>query len=252
MSKLSREARSIIDAARGGEEPPDAIRARVRREVLLRAGGVAVASTLATKTAVAGSAAGGASVGVGLATKIAIVAFVGTIGAGTALWATRDAPSPIAAPPLAQSAQTAMPLVEAPPRALGEEPPAPAEQEAPPEPTPTSTPVIVAPPKPSTPAKKEHTEPHAGKDTIEAEVGLLREAQDALRAGRADKALSILEDHEKSFSGGALGEERRAARVFALCAMGKPEAARIEAERFLRESPRSPLAARVRAACIGE
>ncbi|KYF49516.1 hypothetical protein BE04_37450 [Sorangium cellulosum] len=74
-------------------------------------------------------------------------------------------------------------------------------------------------------------------------------AQGALRAGDAGRALALLEEHAAEFRAGTLRQERMAARVFALCALGRIDEARAEAARFLRDAPRSPLAERVRAAC---
>ncbi|XXX72570.1 hypothetical protein WMF30_33465 [Sorangium sp. So ce134] len=85
--------------------------------------------------------------------------------------------------------------------------------------------------------------------TLPGELALLRSAQGALRAGDAGRALALLEEHTAEYREGALREERRAARVFALCALGRIDESRAEAVRFLRDAPRSPLAERVRAAC---
>jgi hypothetical protein len=82
------------------------------------------------------------------------------------------------------------------------------------------------------------------EDPLIAETRRLREAHGALQAGDAQKALALLGEE-----GGQLGEERAAARVLALCQLGK--VAEMEAARaaFLRDHPRSPLASRVGAGC---
>ena len=66
------------------------------------------------------------------------------------------------------------------------------------------------------------------------------------------RALRILDERRRRFPNGALGEESEAARVFALCEMGRTDEARDVAGRFLREHPRSPLAPRVSRACDEE
>ncbi len=92
----------------------------------------------------------------------------------------------------------------------------------------------------------------AGADvpsTLEAETRLLREAEVSLRAGDAQRALALLDEHAARFGGGILQEERAAERILALCALGRTGEARAEVDRFLLERPRSPLADRVRASC---
>jgi hypothetical protein len=87
---------------------------------------------------------------------------------------------------------------------------------------------------------------------LDAELALLQDAHAALRANDGLRALRILDEHTRRFPNGALGEESEAARVFALCQVGRPAEARDVAGRFLREHPRSPLAPRVAHACDPE
>jgi outer membrane protein assembly factor BamD (BamD/ComL family) len=84
---------------------------------------------------------------------------------------------------------------------------------------------------------------------LDAEVALLQEAHAALRANDGDRALRAVADHGRRFPSGQLGEEFEAARVFALCELGRADEAHDVASRFLREHPRSPLAPRVANAC---
>jgi outer membrane protein assembly factor BamD (BamD/ComL family) len=86
---------------------------------------------------------------------------------------------------------------------------------------------------------------------VAAEVLLLGEAHAAIRNGQAEHALALLDEHSRRFPRGALGEEREASRVTALCALGRVAEARAAADRFLRVSPLSPHAGRVRASCGG-
>jgi len=78
---------------------------------------------------------------------------------------------------------------------------------------------------------------------------LLEAAQRELASGRAASALSLLDEHARRFPAGALSEERIAARVLSLCALGRHEAARQSANAFLAASPRSPLIPRLRGSC---
>ena len=77
----------------------------------------------------------------------------------------------------------------------------------------------------------------------------LGEAHSALQSGDAERALSLLDQQSAAHAQGELREERAAARVVALCKLGRTTEARAVAESFLRENPRSLLADRVRAAC---
>jgi outer membrane protein assembly factor BamD (BamD/ComL family) len=85
--------------------------------------------------------------------------------------------------------------------------------------------------------------------SLDDEVSLVRDARAALRGGDAGQALALLDEHDRRFPGGALTEDCAAARVYALCALGRTDAARALASRFLSEHPVSPHAASVRNSC---
>lgn len=91
----------------------------------------------------------------------------------------------------------------------------------------------------------------AGPATVDAEAALLRRADTELKAGRANSALALLDEHAAHFPNGILLEERDAERVIVLCALGRTQDARDAAAAFLSTRPRSPLASRVRASCGG-
>ncbi|MGC4069780.1 MAG: hypothetical protein QM784_35010 [Polyangiaceae bacterium] len=75
-----------------------------------------------------------------------------------------------------------------------------------------------------------------GQDHLSEEVELLARAQTALRGGRLDHALAWLGEHERRFRRGILAEERIAAKIQVLCALGRVS----EADALLsRLSPRS-------------
>lgn len=82
-----------------------------------------------------------------------------------------------------------------------------------------------------------------------AEARALREAQAALDAGHARQALALVEAQSKQFASGELQEERNAARLLALCALGKSDLVERDVTAFLSASSSSPLAPRVRKAC---
>jgi hypothetical protein len=81
------------------------------------------------------------------------------------------------------------------------------------------------------------------------ELSLVRDMQQALRAGDAARALALASEHERRFPRGTLVEEREGTRAIAGC-RGADTAARSSiAEQFNRRFGASPYAARVKAAC---
>jgi RNA polymerase sigma-70 factor (ECF subfamily) len=84
---------------------------------------------------------------------------------------------------------------------------------------------------------------------LEREVRLLRGAQQSMRDGRPERALALLAEHDRQFPAGLLRQEGLAARVMALCALGRTAEARRDAAEFLNRWPASPLSAQVRASC---
>jgi len=87
---------------------------------------------------------------------------------------------------------------------------------------------------------------HRTRDKLAAEVELLSRAETALHNGKPGAALQVLNEHARKFSNGLLKEERIAARVQALCALGYRSEA--DAQMALL-SPKSLHGDRVRAAC---
>jgi len=86
-------------------------------------------------------------------------------------------------------------------------------------------------------------------EPLSPELTVLRQAQEDLRAGLPASALRRLADYDRRFGRGALEEERRAVAAIARCQVDPGPAAEIQAARFLRGAPESPLAERVRSAC---
>jgi hypothetical protein len=86
--------------------------------------------------------------------------------------------------------------------------------------------------------------------TLEAQG--LSTVQQALRDGRGADALALLDQQERTFRGGKLDMERQAARIIALCAVGRQAEARAFAARFLARAPNSFLVARLRNTCAGQ
>jgi len=89
----------------------------------------------------------------------------------------------------------------------------------------------------------------ATADSLPEEVRLLSRAAQQLSAGHADDALRTLGEHERRFPTGALAEERVAARVQSLCALGRTGEAKVELARLARAYPQSAHLDRARRFC---
>ena len=85
--------------------------------------------------------------------------------------------------------------------------------------------------------------------TLTREARALADVQRALREGRSAQALVMLAAQDREFAGGALGQEREAARIMALCAAGRSAEGHAAAERFLATNPGSPVATHIRSSC---
>jgi hypothetical protein len=87
------------------------------------------------------------------------------------------------------------------------------------------------------------------RDRLAQEVAILSRAASYLEAGRASDALRAVDEHQRKFPNGVLKEERYAARVQALCALGRRDEAAGELARLSRIAPESPHVARARQSC---
>lgn len=248
MSELGREAKALVEAASGGDEPSDENRARVRAAIGAKL--VAAAAAGAILASAKGSAAAGSAVPVGLkALTLVSLALVTAAGVGTAMY-VRSTPAIEAAPPAAVRTTTsdpASPAAPAPALMDSELPEAvlpPAERAA----TEKRRPM----PPPSAMPARAPVRVRAATASVEAEMGFIGEAREALRSGEGARALLLLDEHARRYPAGALGEERDAMRVASLCALGRVAEARAAAGQFLRTFSESPQAARVRASCASD
>lgn len=89
----------------------------------------------------------------------------------------------------------------------------------------------------------------ATADSLPEEVRLLSRAEQQLSAGHADDALRTLGEHARRFPTGALAEERLAAQVQSLCALGRTGEAKVELARLARAYPQSAHLERARKFC---
>lgn len=81
------------------------------------------------------------------------------------------------------------------------------------------------------------------------QLGLLRAAAEAVRAGQGAQALTQADDYLTTYPKGAFVPEARLHRAEALCLLGRAEDARAASDSFVRELPESPLRARIAAVC---
>jgi hypothetical protein len=281
MSELSREARAVLEAARGGDEPTAADRARVRTALAVALGSAAATGTAeaaATSSAAPGASGGMAAIGGGgWATGLKVLLAVALVGAGAGGYfalrgggSTTDVPAApaamAAAPAMAPDAHRGVPAVtiEAMPLSTSDPSPAaaaavvaePASERA------AETPAAAVEAEPASEraaaqraGAKSNGDPRARNRAAPRTASLARERQliaaanRALRDGDAAGALRLLDRHAADFDDGVLVQERATARVLALCELGRVEAARAEAASLLARWPRSPHAARIRASC---
>lgn len=274
MSELTPDARAVLNAGRSGDEPTDADQARLRRALLqaIAVGAVGTAGAAGAK-AMAGAAAGegaaaaaavkGALVAKGAAGAVAAVstsaavtgkilaaiALVGAIGGGALVSRLVSERAPAEPPPAAVTAAGA--------RGQGSKADSAKEAAAPSEGAEAEgarEPAIAAEPeKPLRAGDRGKVEGYAAAEegspgTLAEETRELAQVRAALQAGKADEALAML-DKGLPADKGELREERAAARILALCKVGRTKEAQAAAARFVLESPRSPLVDRVKSAC---
>lgn len=244
MTDLSPKARALLARTSQGFEPRPADRERVRAAIHARVGAAAAAGAALSLPAAAmrGHSVRGLLTKVGLGAPLAkLLASFGVLAVvALALVLRRERPvqdepraSPVASmsPPLAP-----VPL----PSSIDDEP---------------RVPVVDVASLPSARPKAPLVSPstvNVEAGSIEDEIALLREAQGAARALDDVHALGLLDAHARRFPSGVLAEERDAARIFALCHLGRGDEARKARAAFLAAHPDSPHIARVREACPAE
>jgi hypothetical protein len=255
MSRDDDELRALLDTVGDADGPSGEALVRVRARVMTRVGvaaGAGAGATLAASSAVAktGLFAGltwkvGASVAV-------VVASVTASGAWYARRGASEGPDRSAAADVGRAREPGE-TREGPKPAPSGAPSAGALTEPPREPDaePGAKPRAASPgPEASVVARA----PRAGDapgDRLGDEVKLLDKAQSALQTGKARDAISALDEHASGHEGGALAEERAAARVFALCRLGRVDDARALTAQFLATWPRSPHVSTLKASCGG-
>lgn len=248
MTDYSAETTQLLDMARSAGGLSDARRARIKTSVLTQVAAVGIASSIGVGGASFASAAGaGKSAGIAASlVKVAsAVVLLAATGAGVYVVSNRS-PAPAAKAPTAVVTAANSKLVARGPEAVT--PPA------------LNEPAVVAPAEPAAaaPAEKAASPQRAAQasaaptavsaETLAEETRLIREADQALRAGNASRALTLLDEHQSRFPRGVLAPERSAERLLARCKLGNVDAKAAQA--YLSSHPSSAFAARIRDACV--
>jgi hypothetical protein len=293
MSDLTPAARALVRTAKEREAPlPEQARARVHQSVLRHAATLGAAAAAAGSTGMTAKASALASAVVGPMLTSAL--FGGLAGAALIVATTsmRRVPDGRAlTPPLVGAAagvrggaspEPARALAPE-PQLLAKKPFSPASAHSagivpsgdPREPTgrlpirvkPASLAVSASPAAPpslqpiapvaalTSPAPAGASTSTEPVDDLTAQVELLRQAHAALRASEPKRALDLLDRRGAALRSGPLAEEAGAARISALCQLGRESDARSAIGSFLSSWPRSPLSLKIRGGCpslIGE
>jgi hypothetical protein len=282
MTELSREARAALARGLELDGPSAERRARVKSRLVLALGsgaavlgGSVAAAAEAASPFVAGAAAVTAK---GLAVGSLLVWFgagalagAGVSGAVVAVRhvtppATRSLEArPLAASRAERAPRAGVPAAPAPSSAPGAQPAltgpgvtsgsAPAAARSRGVPAMSALPPVAAPPAGTATvagAPSVTGLPSAVTSSgLSEEAALLQRAERALAANEPGAALSALAEHERRFPAGVLREERQAAKVLALCELGRVAEARSLARVFLSAAPGSVLVPRLERSCVG-
>ncbi|HKY38205.1 MAG TPA: hypothetical protein VJN18_19820 [Polyangiaceae bacterium] len=247
MHDSSGELDRLLEVERGIAAASRADRDRNRRALARR---LSLAGALGASAAEAGR--------LGWLASSASVKFIATIalvagGSGGVAWLVSPAPRPnaysqrprIETTPVAAAVSLASAAVTAPSVAPFEVPP-------------SSASPVLSQPLTSTgvpshrdvgPAPSAAAFPAEPGDSLAGETRLLGQAQAAVRAGQASRALELLDRAAQLYPTGVLQEEVGATRVFAWCQLGQHTQAEAAASSFFERFPRSLLADRVRQSC---
>lgn len=266
MTKLSPESTSLLETARREYLPSEEARRRIRERILDGA-----RAPIAPESSPASVAAGGARSGsssmktLGLASVCAFV-LVSIFAVRATLEARSSAQGD-------DHATEAAPPTSEPRGAEAKREPSPASNDVPASEG-TISPYLLpdapalAPAKPSAgavAARKPTAEaPAPGpvgtaesvanpvNDSLGNEMRILREAHAASKNGDPSRALTLLDEHARTYPRGVLREERLALTALVLCSQGRQADARRAAEELAHANPRSSHLERLRGSCVAD
>ncbi|HVR20495.1 MAG TPA: hypothetical protein VMS65_12380 [Polyangiaceae bacterium] len=249
MSELSSDAKALIRRVGFSDGPRSSDRARVKRRIVAT---IAGAGTALGGGGTIASGAPAAAFGAAAASKVTLSSVVLWLAVGAGFGSAVSAPAVVSAYRQAETSRASAPISALAPVSpkLAERP-----NESPRAPTAPSAADEAVPAAPSLPAPAERRAadvPGAvptGAASLAEETRLLQAAQRELARKNTSVALALLDEHATRFPRGALAQERSAARVLALCDLGRSGDARRAAQAFIRSAPQSPLVPRLRASC---
>jgi hypothetical protein len=238
---MSGGSQDLFGRARAALVPPQGARERVA--AALAAAALVPAQGPAPTAPPAASAAPGSVAATGAAASAAVKIGGGVLAlalvVGAAWFASRGGPSaPAAQTSEAQPAETAVAAASADPIPTAAPSVEPSSADAPP---------VAAS---SAPAQRAPASSASGAgDSLAEELALIKRAQASMRSGDAAGALTLLDQHQHRFPRGALGPERSALRIQALCALGRGAEARTLFQRLEAASPSSPHLGSLKRSC---
>lgn len=209
MTNLSPELHRLVVARRAANQPTEADRDRVFAELQARLG-LAAGAGLATT----GELSRNSLRTLAIKTAGIAAAAVAILAGGVALMQARTRAS--VPPSVDFSNAPTVSTIHTTGAATTAEPP---NVQAP-VPTEESQQQVADQPKPTATAGPSRTTSRP-RDNLSEEVAILSSAQAELHSGRAENALRLLAEHERKYRRGILAEERTAAKIQALCALGR-------------------------------
>ncbi len=118
-------------------------------------------------------------------------------------------------------------------------------------PPPPPAPVVAQKSKPRTAPRVDPAPPSTDAASTLEQVGAIRKAYAALKAGDPSQALRVLDGHAKRWPTSEFAGERDLLRVKALCAAGRTSEAESAAATFKKRHPGSPLGAALKQCASG-
>jgi len=242
MADLRPDARALIDAGRTAFRPQPSDRERVLQSLTQALGESASVGTAHRTQLPASSAVGQSAVRSWVLGGLGALAVSAGVVVATHPWTRATTASSQASTPVASAIPASEPAFSAGIPSLNAE-------DLPPQHQVDGLPRSQRPgPQPPV-ARAPFSARAVPTDSLPEEVSLLSKAEQQLTAGRADEALRTLGEHERRFPSGALAEERLAARVQSLCALGRVGEARTELAKLGRTYPGSAHFDRARRFC---
>jgi hypothetical protein len=233
VTNLSHEARLVIDDGKGAYQPTNADRLRMTERLTKQLG---AASVGVASTAHAGSGFAPSHF-LGILPKIiGVVGLLAVGGGGLYLSnaSVRNVGEPISSPSAAQYSAIPVPLLARAQETVQ---------------VPNTVDGAGSTQGQGVRAELPSRPNRSRSDTLGQEVAILTLAGKELHNGRPAAALKALDEHQRRFPSGALAQERSAARIQTLCALGRTSQAAAESAKLSHTSLGSPQISLAARAC---